>query len=125
MEKMKIINEKTKDEMALITDNFDYGFGIGDYYYNGLCSGSQVGFCWEEELGQDYVDFIFFVVYVGDEKENDLYTCRKTLKNLTTNEKLTITLSDEDFKKFIEWFNTTLDTEFHYFTDDEIKELEK
>lgn len=55
-EKLIIKKQNTDEEIKLDFYDLDFGFGIGDYYYNGKCSGSQIGFYWVEELGQKYVE---------------------------------------------------------------------
>lgn len=124
-EKLIIKKQNTNEKIELDYDDLDFGFGIGDYYYNGQCSGSQIGFCWVEELGQKYVEHLFFNVYVGNDDENDIYTINKYLKNLTSNEELTITLSKEDYEVFLKWYNEVEKIGFHYYTDYEIEVLEK
>lgn len=123
---MLIIREKdTNMEIKLDYVGLDFGFGLGDYFYNGKCSGSQLGFYWLEEEGQEYIEHLYFNVYVGNEEENDIYTLNTMLVNLTPNEKKLITLSQEDFKIFLKWYNEVERIGFHYYTDEEIKELEK
>lgn len=124
-EKLIIEEQNTNEKIELDYDDLDFGFGIGDYYYNGKCSGSQIGFCWVEELGQKYVEHLFFNVYVGNDDENDIYTINKYLKNLTSNEELNITLSKEDYEVFLKWYNEVEKIGFHYYTDYEIEVLEK
>ena len=125
MEKIHIKKQDSDEEIILDFNGLDFGLGIGDYYYNGKCSGSQIGFYWVEELGQKYVGHLFFNVYVGNDDENDIYTINKYLKNLTLNEELLITLSSEDFARFKMWYNETNKTGFHYYTDYEIEVLER
>lgn len=117
-------SDLTNEKMVLDYNDLDFGFGIGDYYYNGKCNGSQIGFCWVEELGQEYVEHLYFVAYYGDEDESDLYTLHKTLKNLTPNEKLVITLSSDDYETFRLWFMETERETWHYYNKEEIKFLE-
>lgn len=125
MNKLIIKNfDKTKI-MILDFDELDFGFGIGDYYYNGKCKGSQIGFYWNEELGQEYVEHLFFSVYVGNEDENDIETLHRTLKNLTPNDRLLITLSNEDYKTFMNWYNETNTCDFHFYNKEEIDKIEK
>ena len=125
MNKLIIKNfDKTKI-MILDFDELDFGFGIGDYYYNGKCKGSQIGFYWNEELGQEYVEHLFFSVYVGNEDENDIETLHRTLKNLTPNDRLLITLSNEDYKTFMNWYNETNTCDFHFYNKKEIDKIEK
>lgn len=133
-EKLIIKEQNTQNETILNYNNrekildfngLDFGFGLGDYYYNGKCSGSQIGFCWLEEEGQWYIDHIFFNVYVGNDDENDIYTLRSMLRNLTPYEKLIITLSKEDYEVFLKWYNEVEKIGFHYYTDYEIEVLEK
>ena len=87
-----IRNKDNNKSIELDFDSLDFGFGIGDYFYNGNCTGSQIGFCWNEELGQEYVDHIYMTLYVGNEKENDLYNLDTTLKNLDLSKTLEIVL---------------------------------
>lgn len=121
---LNIMNYDVNNVIGLDFDNLDFGFGIGDYYYDGKCKGSQIGFCWNEELGQEYVEHLFFNVYVGNEDENDIETLHRTLKNLTPNDKLSIKLSNEDYKIFKKWYGETNRDDFHYYTKEEIVELE-
>ena len=121
-EKLIIKKQNTNEKIILDFDSLD--FGIGDYFYNGKCSGSQIGFCWNEDLGLEYIDHLYFNVYVGNEEECDLYVLGVYLKNLTPNEKLTITLADKDYEEFRLWYNETERIDFHYYTETEIKEIE-
>ena len=116
--------ELTNEKMVLDYNDLDFGLGIGDYYYNGKWNGSQIGFCWVEELGQEYVGHLYFNVYYGNIDENDLYTLHKTLKNLTPNEKLVITLSSDDYETFKLWFMETERGIWHFYNKEEIKFLE-
>lgn len=120
-----VIKKQNADEKTILDfDSLDFGFGIGDYYYNGKCSGSQIGFCWNENLGQKYMEHLFFNVYVGNDNENDVYTLDTMLKNLTPNEELTITLEDKDYEEFKLWYSETERIDFHYYTETEIKNIE-
>lgn len=120
-----VIKKKNADEKTILNfDSLDFGFGIGDYYYNGKCSGSQIGFYFVEELGQKYVEHLFFNVYVGNDNENEVYTLNTMLKNLTPNEELTITLEDKDYEEFRLWYSETERIDFHYYTETEIKNIE-
>ena len=123
-EKLIIKKQNTNEKIELNYNDLDFGFGIGDYYYNGQCNGSQIGFYFVEELGQKYVEHLFFNVYIGNDNENDIYTLDIMLKNLTPNEKLTITLADKDYEEFRLWYNETERIDFHYYTETEIKEIE-
>ena len=123
-EKLIIKKQNTNEKIELDYNDLDFSFGIGDYYYNGQCNGSQIGFYFVEELGQKYVEHLFFNVYVGNDNENDIYTLDIMLKNLTPNEKLTITLEDKDYEEFRLWYNETERIDFHYYTKTEIKEIE-
>ncbi len=120
-----IKRENSNKGLSIDYNRLDFGLGIGDYYYNGKCSGSQIGFCWNEELGYENIDHLYFVVYCGDEKENDLYTLDTTLKNLTPQEKLYITLNKEDYEIFKKWVMETERTDFHYYSMEEIAKLER
>lgn len=122
-EKLIIKKQNTNEQIELDYDDLD--FGIGDYYYNGKCSGSQIGFYWLEEEGHWYIDHIFFNVYVGNDDDNDIYTLDTMLMNLTPSEKLTITLSSENYEVFRLWYSETERVGFHYYTDDEIKTIEE
>lgn len=125
MKKELIIKKQnTDEEIKLDFYDLDFGFGIGDYYYNGQCSGSQIGFYWVEELGQKYVEHLYFNVYTGNEEECDLYVLGVYLKNLTPKEKLTITLADKDYEEFRLWYSETERIDFHYYTETEIKNIE-
>lgn len=120
-----VIKKKNADEKTILDfDSLDFGFGIGDYYYNGQCNGSQIGFYFVEELGQKYVQHLFFNVYIGNDTENDIYTLDTMLKNLTPNEELTITLEDKDYEEFRLWYSETERIDFHYYTETEIKNIE-
>lgn len=120
-----VVKKKNTDEKIVLDfDSLDFGFGIGDYYYNGQCSGSQIGFYFVEELGQKYVEHLFFNVYVGNDNENEVYTLDTMLKNLTPNEELTITLADKDYEEFRLWYSETERIDFHYYTETEIKNIE-
>ena len=123
-EKLIIKKQNTNEKIELDYNDLDFGFGIGDYYYNEKCSGSQIGFCWNEDLGLEYIDHLYFNVYVGNEEECDLYVLGVYLKNLTPNEKLIITLADKDYEEFRLWYNETERIDFHYYTETEIKEIE-
>lgn len=123
-EKLIIKKQNTNEKIELDYNDLDFGFGIGDYYYNGQCSGSQIGFYWVEELGQKYVEHLFFNVYVGNDDENDIITLDTMLKNLTTDEKLVVTLSVEDYEVFRLWYSEVEKIGFHYYTDYEIEVLE-
>ena len=120
-----IKRENSNKGLSIDYNRLDFGLGIGDYYYNGKCSGSQIGFCWDEELGYENIDHLYFVVYCGDEKENDLYTLNTTLKNLTPQEELYITLNKEDYEIFKKWVMETERTDFHYYSMEEIAKLER
>ena len=120
-----IKRENSNKGLSIDYDRLDFGLGIGDYYYNGKCSGSQIGFCWNEELGYENIDHLYFVVYCGDEKENDLYTLNTTLKNLTPQEKLYITLNKEDYEIFKKWVMETERIDFHYYSMEDIAKLER
>ena len=119
---LTIKKQNTDEKIELDFYDLDFGFGIGDYFYNGKCS--QIGFCWNEDLGLEYIDHLYFNVYVGNEEECDLYVLGVYLKNLTPNEKLTITLADKDYEEFRLWYNETERIDFHYYTETEIKEIE-
>lgn len=120
-----VVKKKNTDEKIILDfDSLDFGFGIGDYYYNGKCSGSQIGFYFVEELGQKYIEHLFFNVYVGNDNENEVYTLNTMLKNLTPNEELTITLEDKDYEEFRLWYSETERIDFHYYTETEIKNIE-
>ena len=121
---LNIMNYDVNNVIGLDFDDLDFGFGIGDYYYDGKCNGCQIGFYWNEELGEYYVEHIFLTIYVGNEDDNDLMTLNRTLKNLTPNDKLSIKLSNEDYKIFKKWYNETNRDDFHYYTKEEIVELE-
>ena len=60
--KLTIKNKDNNKSIELDFDSLDFGLGIGDYFYNGNCTGSQIGFCWNEELGQEYVDHIYMTL---------------------------------------------------------------
>lgn len=120
-----IKRENSNKGLSIDYNRLDFGLGIGDYYYNGKCSGSQIGFCWNEELGYENIDHLYFVVYCGDEKENDLYTLNTTLKNLTPQEELYITLNKEDYEIFKKWVMETERIDFHYYSMEEIAKLER
>jgi hypothetical protein len=120
-----IKRENSNKGLSIDYDRLDFGLGIGDYYYNGKCSGSQIGFCWNEELGYENIDHLYFVVYCGDEYNNDLYGLNTTLKNLTPQEKLYITLNKEDYEIFKKWVMETERTDFHYYSMEEIAKLER
>ena len=120
-----VIKKQNADEKTILDfDSLDFGFGIGDYYYNGQCNGSQIGFYFVEELGQKYVEHLFFNVYVGNDNENEVYTLDTMLKNLTPNEELTITLEDKDYEEFKLWYSEMERIDFHYYTETEIKNIE-
>ena len=123
METLIIENESKTKRTELDFNNLDFGFGIGDYYYNGTCNGSQVGFAWVEELGQKYIESIFFTIYVGSDEESDLWTLNKYLKNKKVVELYTM-LSDKDYEIFLDWYNKTNRKNWHYYTREEIKEME-
>ena len=124
--KKLIIRNKDNDKsIELDFDSLDFGFGIGDYFYNGNYTGSQIGFCWNEELGQEYVDHIYMTLYVGNEEESDLYNLNTTLKNLDLSKPLEIVLSNMDYAIFTMWYEETHWVGFHYYTDEEIAEREK
>ena len=123
-EKLIIKKQNTNEKIELDYNDLDFGFGIGDYYYNGKCSGSQIGFYWSEENGKEYVEHLFFNVYRGTDDDNDIYTLDTMLKNLTPNEELTITLSVEDYEVFRLWYNEVEKIGFHYYTDYEVEVLE-
>lgn len=126
MIKTLVIKRENSDKgLSIDYNRLDFGLGIGDYYYNGKCSGSQIGFCWNEELGYENIDHLYFVVYCGDEKENDLYTLNTTLKNLTPQEELYITLNKEDYEIFKKWVMETERIDFHYYSMEEIAKLER
>lgn len=125
METLVIKKENSGEGLSIDFNRLDFGLGIGDYYYNGKCSGSQIGFCWNEELGYENIDHLYFVVYCGDEKDNDLYTLNTTLKNLTPQEELYITLNKEDYEIFKKWVMETERIDFHYYSMEEIAKLER
>ena len=110
--------------MKLYFDELDFGLGIGDYYYNGKYNGSQIGFYWSEELGQRYIEHLYLNLYIGNEEENDLYTCGVYLNNLTPNKELLITLSNVDYNVFMSWYKETNIIDFHYYSDEEVKKIE-
>lgn len=124
-EKLIIKKQNTNEKIELDYNDLDFGFGIGDYYYNGQCSGSQIGFYWNEDLGLEYIDNLYFIVYTGNEEECDLYVLGVYLKNLTPKEKLTITLEDKDYEEFRLWYSETERIDFHYYTETEIKNIEE
>ncbi len=117
--------ESTNKEVITITDGtnsteLDYNsldFGIGDYFYNGNETGAQIGFYWNEYKDMTYVNGLYLTVYVGDESNDDLETLDKTLKNLTPNEPYKVTLSDEDYKTFLDWKAMCDKTEFTYWNN--------
>lgn len=123
MAELVVKKKNTSEKIILDFDSLD--FGLGDYFYNGKCSGSQIGFYFVEELGQKYVEHLFFNVYVGNDNENEVYTLDTMLKNLTPNEKLTITLVDKDYEEFRLWYSETERIDFHYYTETEIKNIEE
>lgn len=125
METLVIKKENSSEGLSIDFNKLDFGLGIGDYYYNGKCSGSQIGFCWSEELGYRNIEHLYYVVYVGDERENDLYTLNTTLKNLTPQEELYITLNKEDYEIFKKWVMETERIDFHYYSMEEIAKLER
>lgn len=117
--------ESTNKEVITITDGtnsteLDYNsldFGIGDYFYNGNETGAQIGFYWNEYKDMTYVNGLYLTVYVGDESNDDLETLDKTLRNLTPNEPYKVTLSDEDYKTFLDWKAMCDKTEFTYWNN--------
>ena len=119
--KLIIKNESDNKKTELDFDNLD--FGLGDYFYNGTYSGGQIGFCWQEELGIEYVDYLYLNLYVGNEEENDLCMLDFTLKNLSVDKKLQITLSNMDYEVFVSWYDKVNRKDFHYYNNEEIKEL--
>lgn len=122
MEKKLIIkNESDNKKTELDFDSLD--FGLGDYFYNGTYSGGQIGFCWQEELGIEYVDYLYLNLYVGNEEENDLCMLDFTLKNLSVDKNLQITLSNMDYEVFVSWYDKVNRKDFHYYNNEEIKEL--
>lgn len=122
MEDLIIKKKNTNEKIILDFDSLD--FGLGDYFYNGKCSGSQIGFYWREDLGLEYIEHLYFNVYTGNEEECDLCVLGVYLKNLTPNKKLTITLEDKDYEEFKLWYSETKRTDFHYYNETEIKEIE-
>ena len=122
--KLTIKNKDNNKSIELDFDSLDFGFGLGDYFYNGNCTGSQIGFCWSEELGQRYIEHLYLNLYIGNEEKNDLYTCETYLNNLTSNKELLITLSNVDYNVFISWYKETNIIDFHYYSNEEIKKIE-
>lgn len=67
MTELIVKKENTNEKIILDFDSLD--FGLGDYFYNGKYSGSQIGFCWRDDLGLEYIDHLHFTVYVGNDNE--------------------------------------------------------
>lgn len=107
----KQLKENTSDKMTITDgtntttfdyDNLDFGFGDGDYFYNGNETLGQIGFFWNEEKGQKYIDSIFLSSKDEDNEEED-FEFRGSLKNETPDQELTVTLSPEDYQTFLNW----------------------
>lgn len=98
---LKITNGE--DVTKLNFNDLDFGYGLGDYYYNGKETGGQIGFIWNEEKGVEYIDSLSLTVYVGNKKESDLITLEKYLINKTKDRKQIVTLSKEDYQTFLKW----------------------
>ena len=117
--------ESTNKKVITITDGtnsteLDYNslyFGIVDYFYNGNETGAQIGFYWNEYKNTAYINGLYLTVYVGNESNEDLETLDKTLRNLTPNEPYKVTLSDEDYKTFLDWKAMCDKTEFTYWNN--------
>ena len=92
------------DETKLDFNSLD--FGGGDYFYNGNETGAQIGFYWNEDKGQTFIDKIYLSYYVGDETESDIETLSdEDMVNLTPDEELKVTLSKEDLELFTRLYN--------------------
>lgn len=99
--------ENEMEEKLIITDgnnktllNFnelDFGFGDGDYFYNGNETAGQIGFFWNEEKGQKYIDSLYLSLEESD------FELVESIKNQTPDKKLNITLSKEDYRTFLNW----------------------
>lgn len=83
-------------------DGLDFGFGDGDYFYDGNETLGQIGFFWNEEKGQKYIDSIFLSSRDEDDEDGD-FEFRGSLKNKTPDQELTVTLSPEDYQTFLNW----------------------
>ena len=98
---LKITDGKNITELDF--NNLDFGYGMGDYFYNGKETGGQIGFTWNEEKGFEYIDSLSLTIYVGNKEESDLMTLEKYLINKTVDRKQVVTLSKEDYKTFLKW----------------------
>ena len=106
------------DETKLDFNSLDFGFGGGDYFYNGNETGAQIGFYWNEDKGQTFIDKIFLNYYIGDETENDIETLSdEDMVNLTPDEELKITLSKEGYDKFLKWYDMCNANTFTYYNN--------
>ena len=104
------------DETKLDFNSLD--FGGGDYFYNGNETGAQIGFYWNEDKGQTFIDKIYLSYYVGDETESDIETLSdEDMVNLTPDEELKVTLSKEGYDKFLKWYDMCNANTFTYYNN--------
>lgn len=127
---------ESNTELITITDgnnsteidfnSLDFGFGIGDYFYNGKETGAQIGFTWDEEKGDTYINNLFLNVYVKDDEEGeDIETINKYLKNKTPDKEYLVTLSTQDYQTFLNWKKLCDVDEFTYYSQEEVSKLEE
>lgn len=93
----KLIITDGNNKTLLNFNELDFGFGDGDYFYNGNETAGQIGFFWNEEKGLKYIDSLYLSLEESD------FDFVESIKNQTPDKKLIITLSKEDYRTFLNW----------------------
>lgn len=96
-EKITITNGNDKTLINFI--DLENVSGYGDYlYYNN--QNYTIGFSWSRKNSVLFDNIYFLKNYKNGETD-----CKDYLINITRNKKYKITLSDKDYKTFLNWFN--------------------
>lgn len=105
-------------------NSLDFGFGDGDYFYNGKSTGAQIGFYWVEEKGEKFIDHLYLNLNKADDSDDEgEWDYIGSLQNITPEEELKVTLSNEDYDKFLKWYDAC-NSDKTYYNDEESTLLE-